>query len=288
MELFSNGLAIFPVWLGGTAIIYAWLCAAASNSFGMDVWFEHGEVFTVFFGLVGRFAPFRLTSQGLEAGAPARSLIAEKAPSITLIIFILFTLASTAIDGLKDTFPWLRVVVYLLPKIGVKVSSNAFGIAALFLLPAIFFGLYALAIYAGKLLTKSALRFHELLLTFGFSLVPISIAYHFAHYVDLLIGESQLLIPELSDPFGAGWNLFHTKDFVPNYIPIGANTIWYIQLTAIVVGHVIAAIIAHIIATRTFTSKRDIILSQIPMLVLMVFYTAFGLWILSQPFAPLS
>ncbi len=61
----------------------------------------------------------------------------------------------------------------------------------------------------------------------------------------------------------------------------------FIQLTVIVLGHAYAAYLAHQIALTEFKEKKQAVVSQLPLLVLMVFYTAIGLWILAQPFAPL-
>jgi hypothetical protein len=49
------------------------------------------------------------------------------------------------------------------------------------------------------------------------------------------------------------------------------------------VGHVIAVYLAHVLALRGFEKRRSALLSQYPMLALMVFYTFAGLWILAQP-----
>ena len=59
--------------------------------------------------------------------------------------------------------------------------------------------------------------------------------------------------------------------------------VWYIAVTTIVVGHVFAVYVAHVMAMRVFTDRGAALRSQIPMLVLMVGYTMVSLWILSQP-----
>jgi hypothetical protein len=46
---------------------------------------------------------------------------------------------------------------------------------------------------------------------------------------------------------------------------------------------VIAVALAHVTALRFYGGRRMALLSQIPMLVLMVGYTMLSLWILSQP-----
>jgi hypothetical protein len=58
---------------------------------------------------------------------------------------------------------------------------------------------------------------------------------------------------------------------------------WYSAVTIIVIGHVIAVVLAHIEGLRVFGSRRGALKSQIPMVVLMVAYTTLSLWILAQP-----
>jgi ABC-type proline/glycine betaine transport system permease subunit len=86
-----------------------------------------------------------------------------------------------------------------------------------------------------------------------------------------------------SDPFQLGWNLFATIDYQFNIAVVDAGDVWYLSLFAIVIGHVCAVWIAHITALRATVSTRQAMISQIPMLALMVAYTMTSLWILSQP-----
>jgi hypothetical protein len=59
--------------------------------------------------------------------------------------------------------------------------------------------------------------------------------------------------------------------------------VWFVSVTAIVAGHVIAVYVAHVMALRVFPTVRQAIVSQVPMMALMVAYTMVSLWILSQP-----
>jgi len=52
---------------------------------------------------------------------------------------------------------------------------------------------------------------------------------------------------------------------------------------AIVIGHIAAVWIAHVHALRQFGDRRIAFRSQLPMMVLMLIYTASSLWILAQP-----
>jgi len=113
--------------------------------------------------------------------------------------------------------------------------------------------------------------------------VPIAIAYHLAHYLSYLLLAGQLIIPLASDPFGIGWDIFRTKSYSIDIGIVGAKFVWYTAVIAIVVGHVFAVGVAHLVALRVFESAGAALKSQYPFLVLMVAYTILSLWILSQP-----
>ena len=64
---------------------------------------------------------------------------------------------------------------------------------------------------------------------------------------------------------------------------VDVNVIWHTQVTLILLGHIASVYLAHIEALQRFPSARRAALSQLPILALMVLFTAFGLWILSLP-----
>jgi NAD/NADP transhydrogenase beta subunit len=93
----------------------------------------------------------------------------------------------------------------------------------------------------------------------------------------------------LTDPFARGWfasdDRMHgvTTSFLSNHASV--TVIWNLQAAGIVVGHVIAVLVAHHISLRRDPGRRAALLSQLPLAVLMVAYTLFGLWLLSTPAA---
>jgi hypothetical protein len=117
---------------------------------------------------------------------------------------------------------------------------------------------------------------------FVLPLVPIAAAYLVAHYFSLFLIQGQFIITLASDPFGRGWNLFGTVDFAPNLAIVAPDTVWYVQVTALVIGHVAGLAIAHDRAVAIFENRRAALRSQYPMLALMVLYTVGGLWVLSR------
>jgi hypothetical protein len=117
---------------------------------------------------------------------------------------------------------------------------------------------------------------------FVLTLVPIAVAYHLAHFFSLLLTAGQFIIPLASDPFGFGWNLFGTAKYKVDLGIVSPYVFWYSAVALIVIGHVIAVFIAHV-TLRVFGTRRSALMSQIPMVALMVAYTTLSLWILAQP-----
>jgi len=114
------------------------------------------------------------------------------------------------------------------------------------------------------------------------SLIPIAAAYAVSHYFSLLLVQGQFAITLASDPLGRGWDLFGTVDFLPNIAPLSPNAIWYVQVAALVGGHVLGLVLAHDRALTVATTPERAVSAQLPLLALMVLYTVAGLWLLSQ------
>ncbi len=274
LELLSGGLGVQPGSLSTILLLYSFITFSGVFIFGKN-WFEYGEFFSVFFGLISKLSPF--SKKG--------SLTEDKPKSFNLLIFILFMLSSTAFDGFRSTSTWLKIYFNIISPFEKILGDNAFQIIQIVILilsPIFFLTLYSLAIGTMKILSKTSISFKNLSLHFAFSLIPIAIAYNVAHYYTLLLTQGQAIIPQISDPFNQGWNLFGTSDYQTNVGILGANFIWHSEVAVIIIGHIFAVFLAHIMALKLFT-RRQAFVSQIPMLFLMVLYTVTGLWILSQP-----
>lgn len=282
LELLSGGLGALPVVLGTVLLWYLFISFAGVVLFGSADWFTYCDFFSVFFRFIGRFAPLQLERGSVKVELPGESLVSERETRISALFFLLFMLSSTAFDGLQDTQVWSNVFYRNGSQPGLYAVEEY---VLLFLSPFVFFFLYAGAVYAMKLLTRSSHRFSYLLLRFAYSLIPIAIAYNFAHYFTFFVGEVPALIAIASDPFAKGWNLFNTAaSQIPTAL-IGAQVVWYTQFGVILGGHMFATYIAHRVSVREFNTRTQIVLGQLPMLALMVLYTVFGLWILSQALA---
>jgi hypothetical protein len=58
---------------------------------------------------------------------------------------------------------------------------------------------------------------------------------------------------------------------------------WWAFHTAIVLGHILAVYLAHLVALRLLNERASALRSQYPMLVFMLCYTVVSLWIMAQP-----
>jgi hypothetical protein len=286
--------------LGGTTprslalilLAYSVINVLGCRLIGVNAWFEQCELFSVLFGVIahGRqlvLAPHRLRSE------VDHSL--EK-PPWTLVFFIVFMLSCTAVDGLRDTrgfveLYWDTFYHAMAPLIGGDVIGT-FGFfeklyhvyltVTLILSPVpIVFALW-LTGKAARRLTRSDVSALEFARWFSPSIIPVAVAYSFAHYFTLLPSQGLQIVALLSDPFGFGWNVFGTATRRFQLL-IDAGVIWHVQVVAIVAGHVAGIYVAHVIAMRRSGNTRDSMVSQLPMLVLMMGLTTAGLWILSQP-----
>ena len=121
----------------------------------------------------------------------------------------------------------------------------------------------------------------ELARRFVHSLVPIALAYVVAHYCSLLLYQGQAIGYLASDPLGHGWNLFGTADLTIDYGVIAATGVWYVQVVALIVGHISGLTLAHDRALATYRSARAALRSQYWTLVVMIGFTCLGLWLLS-------
>ena len=116
---------------------------------------------------------------------------------------------------------------------------------------------------------------------FAHTLIPIAAAYVVAHYFSLLAYNGQDLWRLASDPLGRGSDLFGGAAGSIDYSIVSATAIWYVQVLALVGGHVAALVLAHDRALVVYGSARAATRSQVVMLVLMVCFTLLGLLLLS-------
>ena len=262
--------------------------------YGKEVWLSKGEAFSVVFGLLARFAPTEVKLQDTDAGETSRrfnirpfgaGLLRDQAASPSMLALVLLVLSTVTFDGFTSTPVWVDIVSALLPLFDFLGANRVTGVETLGLLAflALFLVVYWVFSLAMASASGSVVPAQTLARLFVFSLVPIALAYHLAHFLAFLLIQGQLIIPLASDPFGYGWDLLGTAEFSPNIAIVGARFAWITSVISIVAGHVIAVYVAHVVALKHLPHRAAALRSQYPMLVLMVGYTMVSLWILAQP-----
>ncbi|MES2152377.1 MAG: hypothetical protein V4508_21570 [Pseudomonadota bacterium] len=282
MELAWDG-SERPASLAGAMLAYSLLTWCCMALFGRARWLRHGEVFAIVFSLLARFAPNQLRAGQWRVRPFGAGLLLRRPAGLSQIVLVMLMLASVSFDGVMETEPWLDLKAALEPLLPPWAVPGLEG-AALLLLPAGFLGVFLLCC---RLMARcGGAAPASTLATAGWyalTLVPISIAYHFAHYLSFLAMALQYLIPLASDPLGLGWDLFGSKLYFIRLGVVDARLVWYVSLFAIVAAHVAAVCLAHVMAQRQFPSRAQAMRSQYPMLALMVGYTLLSLWIIAQP-----
>ena len=297
LELFSHAS---PRGIGLFLLAYSAIIFLGAGLFGLQAWFNYGELFAVVLRLIGRIAPFEYSG---SPGQPARirlrqpfiSLLKQPADHFSLLLLVLFMLSSTAFDGVHQTLPWVTVFWKDLYPLLTAVIEQPYLFfvdiyyywqwAMLFVSPVVYLAVYLAFVWLMKLATGSQRSVRDLALQFTFSLVPIAFVYNVTHYFTLLFSQAPAVVPLISDPFGFGWNLFGTARISSPPVILPADFVWHAQVALILLGHVVSVYLAHAQALHLFRREKQAVWSQLPMLALMVLFTTIGLWILSLPIA---
>lgn len=306
LEVVFEGSSV-PMYVAYFALVYSFVTLTGMVVFGKETWLRRGEAFSVFFDILGRFAPTEVrvkravprggrggaceTAEGgcvncyecFERAAPEDRELNLRPPAAGLggveqmpsggVLFVVLVLAGVTYDGLVVTPLWARLQTL------VPVP----GTLGLLAVPLLFLAVYLVFVKLSQLLGGGTGRLRQVATAYVYSLVPIAIAYQVAHYYTFFLAQGQRIASLISDPFGWGWNLFGTAGYGLNAVIIDTNFVWYSQVALIVGGHVIAVYLAHVVALRLFEDRRRALFSQLPMLALMILYTVLSLWILSQP-----
>ena len=312
-----------PRALGWMLVGYTIYNFAGMYLFGRDPWLRNAEGFTVVYGFMSRFSITEVrvpTSYCPDCSTDGRCSAGERdcvdcyecysatlpgerefnlrpfcvglnrlgIVTTTVVCHVILLLSTVSFDGLSATPEWVIFSTQFLlqfPKYGGYLA-NLIGVVGL---PIVFGALYVgtcrmMDILAGSRAGDSP-DIRSLARAFAFSLLPIALAYHYAHFLGFLLINGQRFIVLASDPFGWGWDLFGTANAIINIGILSPVFIWYFSISAIVVGHIAGVYLAHVQAVRLYSDRRAALLSQVPMLVLMVCYTCVSLWIISRPIA---
>jgi hypothetical protein len=300
-----------PLMVANLLIGYTVLTLAGMALFGSVAWLRHAELFEVLLGWFGRVGPVgrRVVDPEVCAGCAegcdpdhcvdcpecaAAADSGERRPELrpwftgltevrsagwSDAAFIVLALATVTYDGISETVFWGRITDPLFsvlwdligPYPSVLVGQTI-GLLSVWL---VFLAAFTAAVWLMR-------RMHdpgEWPMPIGFAtgayaatLLPIAGGYFLAHYLTVVI-QGAIWVPALlADPLST----------VPprlDWFPVSA--IWYLSVGAIVLGHIVAVVLAHRLALRD--ARLRPVLAGLPLVLLMVGYTVLSLWIIAAP-----
>ncbi len=191
-------------------------------------------------------------------------------------------LALTLFHGFSMTTAWENylpgepsLMKWMATTLGTSNTVNfTLGMLVVVALP---LALYELSCHAAaKLTVGSGVDARTLFRAFSLSLLPIALFYHLAHNLMHILMEGGSIVPLLSDPLGRGSDLLGTASVQTGHLA-SEQTIWFMQIGLILIGHLWGIVVAHRIAHRLFPHARDATRSQIPMMAIMVLISILGL-----------
>jgi hypothetical protein len=283
----SGGVAVglAPHALGLAVLLYSFYTLAMMALFGVEKWCQTGEIFSVYFGMFSQLGSFGVKDDRLGRRLPL-SAATHWATVPGSAAVVIASIASTSFDGAQEgafksgilqTFEWLS-------EAGLSLATSLRVTDTIFMLLCFAgVGLVYLIGVRGMATVRGAPPLKKLRTGFAHTLIPIAFAYLVAHYFSLFVFQEQAQFTYLlSDPLGtATTDLFGTASSGIDFKLLSANAIWYVQVGALVIGHVVGLTLAHDRATAYWGDYRQAARSQYWMLAVMVAFTCFGLYLLS-------
>jgi hypothetical protein len=300
-----------PMTVANLLLGYTILTLLGMLMFGRVAWLRNAELFEVLLGWLGRIGPIgrRVVAPTVCEGCgeacdpdrcvdcPECSTAAEPGErraelrwwftGLTEVrrvgwsdaAFIVLALAGVTFDGLKETIVWgsaqsilFPIVFNALGELDTVVVVQTIGLLGTWL---VFLAAFSLAARLTRALHDPAREPPSMALMVGVyasTLLPIAAGYLVAHYFTLLVQGIEWLPGLLANPLDTA---APPLDWMP------VSGVWYLSVGAIVLGHIVAVVLAHRIALRDSPSRP--VLAGLPLVVLMVGYTVLSLWIIAAP-----
>jgi hypothetical protein len=257
-----------PVVVGGFLVGYGVVQVGLSLWFGEE-WFAAGDGFEVYSWLIGRLSPLGRREDGrvVLRNPLAGALHTPELPGLAAVVIVL--LGSTAFDGLSRTIWWQSG-----PGLDNSPVAGTLGMLAMIALVTALYlvGTYLSGRMAGQQFAVQPRRYAA-------TVIPIALGYTVAHYFSLFVLDGQTTWILASNPFGSpGVDLFGTYRNVVDLGVVSAGAIAWVQVLAIITGHVLGVTLAH--ERALLSARRARASDQLPLVIVMVAFTFGGLGLL--------
>ena len=250
--------------LGLVVIGYTCLTLVGMAQYGKDAWRTHGEVFSVWFGLLGRLAPIELVGSPDDGRVRRRPFgygLTHGAWSPDLVTLAAIAVAAILYDGASQAAPLLGLF------------GNLGTVAATALLAAFLLGFAAIVLGIARRAGLPAV---------GAGLVPVAVGTLVAHFGQAFALDAQRIILVVSDPLQAFANLLGTAAFVPGIAWLPMTAAWTLQMGAVVAGCVYGAWTGRLASQWSIGPLTSRIQGQGALASFMVLLSAAMVWSLGQ------
>jgi hypothetical protein len=274
LELVYDGAAS-PSTVAWFVFWYAVVRIVAGVVFG-PTWFDRGDGFEVYANMVARAAPLGRNHGGrIVLRNPMRGIAMTPAsPSLTPVVVVI--LGSTVFDGVSRSSWWAgrvadtgRAEYLMIGTLGLVGSVAAVGAT---------FG--AAMLLTRRFVLRDRADARGLAALFAPSLIPIAIGYTVAHYLSFALFQGQQGYLLANDPLSKGWDLFGLQGAAVDYTVLSTSQIAFVQIAAIVIGHVVAVLAAHDRSLAVLRSGEGM-RGQYPLVAVMIAYTGGGIILLA-------
>jgi hypothetical protein len=275
-----------PSTLAALSIGYFLVMLVGMGLFGIEEWGGQADGFGAYFGLLSRLSALVRGEDGVVYLRRPLSGVTDLEIRPGTVAFVCTLIGTTTFDGFSNGGIWrmnepsLQSLFADLGFTPYPAQELAYSVGLVFcilLIVAVYrVGIIGVHSVSGRYDRDTLTR------TFVHTLVPISFAYVLAHYFSLLLWQSQAMVYLASDPLGNGANIFGTSGYQIDYHIISYAAIWYVQVAALLSGHVGGLALAHDRALVLYEDPEEAVRSQYWMLAVMVAFTSFGLWLLSS------
>jgi hypothetical protein len=239
-----------------------------------DTWLSRADPFEAYSDLLAKLSPWGRRRDGvLVWRSPLANLATTTArPGLVAMVAVLF--GSTAFDSYKDTVRWVGFVDDL------GVNTELINSLALLGFCAVIGFSFTLATMTTGVAPETGPRRAALPRLLAHSVAPIIVGYMTAHYLSYFVEYGQTTLVQLSDPMVTGQNLLGTANWTVDYwLSYHPGFLADVKVLAVVLGHIVGVVAAHD-RVLELLPKRHQIVGQLGLLVIMVAYTASGLYLL--------
>ncbi len=232
--------------------------------------FARADPFEVYSTLLARLSVWHVEEGTLRVRSPLAGL-ASTSPGPGLVAVVAVLLGSTAYDSYRESAWWSRL---LAGSDSTTLLANA-GLVGTCLLVGVLFALGCVATPV-----EPGVRRRSLPRAFAPTLAPIVAGYMVAHYTTYWWERGQVTLTQVSDPLSRGQDWFGTSGLTVSYwISEHPSFLAVLKVAAVVAGHVLAVVASHERAIALLP-RRSHLTGQLPLLLVMVFFTAGGLALL--------